>query len=100
MKSLGIEQDMNHKVELLLRTSSANRPGTWVFDRSKVKIGHVIRTIGPVKSPYLLVKVPGIPDREKMGLIQAELFSDSELESRSRMKKRGSKHGKKKRRSR
>ncbi len=98
MKSLGIVQDMNHKGELLLRTSSANRPGTWVFDRSKVKIGHVIRTIGPVKSPYLLVKVTGIPDREKMGLIQAELFSDSELEYRNR--KRGSKHGKKKRRSR
>ncbi len=100
MKSLGIVQDMNHKGELLLRTPSAQRPGTWVFDRNKAKIGHVIRTIGPVKSPYLLVKVTGIPDREKMGLIQAELFSDTEQESRARMKKRGSKHGKKKRRSR
>ena len=95
MKSLGIVHDMNHKGELLLQASSAQRPGTWVFDRRKKKIGHVLRTIGPVRSPYVLVKVIGIPDGEKILLMNSELFSDKEMESRER--KRGSKHGKKKR---
>lgn len=95
MKSLGIVHDMNHKGELLLQVSSAQRPGTWVFDRRKKKIGHVLRTIGPVRSPYVLVKVTGIPDSEKIQLMNSELFSNKEMESVG--KKRGSKHGKKKR---
>ena len=78
MKSLGIVHDMNHKGELLLQASSAQRPGTWVFDRRKKKIGHVLRTIGPVRSPYVLVKVTGIPDAEKIQLMNSELFSNNE----------------------
>ncbi len=100
MKSLGTVNDMNHKGELLVKTSEAHRPGTWVFDRRKIKIGHVVKTIGPVASPYLIVKVSDIPESERMHLLNNEIFSDKELESKFRNKKRGSKHGKKKRRPR
>ena len=99
MKSAGKVTDVNHRGELILRGAEARKPGTVVFDSRKQRVGSVIRTFGPVESPYLLVKVTGIPDSEKMRLMNSELYY--EKDGRDGMqRKRVSKHGKKKRRPR
>ena len=78
MKTLGTVSDINHRGELLVKGSMAFQPGTVVFDARKNKVGNVIRTFGPVSSPYLLIKSAGIPDAEKMKLLSQELYFEKD----------------------
>ena len=108
MNSLGIVSDINHRGELLVNGRDARKPGTVVYDVRKQKIGTVLRTFGPVSSPYLLVKTMGIPDNDKLRLLNSELYFDKEGSEKVRkgvsnpgMGKSGvSKYGKKKRKNR
>lgn len=74
MKNLGVVCDINQKGELLVRGNSPHNPGTSVFDTRKKMVGNVLRTFGPIKSPYLLVRVRGIPESEKIQLLKTELY--------------------------
>ncbi len=75
MNSIGIVSDINHRGELLVKGHVPRKTGTAVFDVRKQKVGKVLRTFGPVKAPYLLVKVSGIPDNEKLKLLNTELYA-------------------------
>lgn len=42
---------------LIVRLSQEVRPGAFVFDGGKRRLGRVVELIGPVKSPYASVAV-------------------------------------------
>jgi len=42
---------------LIIRLSKEVRPGAFLFDEDKRKLGRVIELIGPVRSPYASVGV-------------------------------------------
>ena len=76
MKKIGIVRDINHRGELLLKGGGPGKPGTPVFDSRKNRVGKVVRTFGPVDSPYLLVKIGNVPEKDRMEFLNAELYTE------------------------
>lgn len=84
MKALGVVSDINHRGELLVKGKDAFDSGIPVFDARKAPVGTVLRTFGPVSSPYILIKSKGLSDGEKMGLMNQDLYAGERETGRKR----------------
>ena len=42
---------------LIARLSKEVRPGAFVFDNGKMKVGRVVELLGPVRAPYASISV-------------------------------------------
>ena len=57
MLQVGIVLHQAKSGRLIVRLSKEVRPGAFVFDDGRRKLGKIVELIGPVKSPYASVAV-------------------------------------------
>lgn len=68
---------IDNRGNLIARSNKAPREGDRVLDRRRKQIGKVISVIGPVDTPYMVIKPWIKGDEDPMSLINQEVFIDS-----------------------
>lgn len=58
MRTLGKVRGIGYDGKLIVKGNFTPVPKTMVFDNSSTCLGKVVKVIGPVNSPYVLIKLP------------------------------------------
>jgi len=74
MKSIGKIENISSNGVAIVKTNSVWGIGSKVFDRKNNMVGVVRETIGPVKEPYLIIRITGFKGSQT-DLIGKEIYA-------------------------
>ena len=74
MKYLGKVDSISRRGDLLVKGGMTPRVGTLVVDEKKVQIGRVVQLLGPVDSPYVVIRPIKGRIKKQLAIIEKKLF--------------------------
>ena len=74
MKYLGKVTSISHRGDILVKAGMTPQIGALVVDEKKGPIGHVVQLIGPVNSPYVVIRPNKGLMKRQLAMIEKKLF--------------------------
>jgi RNA-binding protein len=88
MQFIGEIENISYNGMWILRSQILPRIGSNVYNQQKQVVGKVMNVIGPVSSPYILVKPKSKEKFEQLQIIGEKMYIIKEGKSKKRIQKR------------